>query len=49
MDYLAPAFAEQDEQPRPHRAVSHPPNWRGPGGVAAEPPDHISRPVSRVL
>ena len=24
-------------------------NWRGPGGVAAEPPYAISRPVSRVL
>ena len=25
------------------------PKWRGPGGVPAEPPQHISRPVSRVL
>jgi len=24
-------------------------NWRGPGGVPAEPPYRISQPVSRVL
>ena len=28
---------------------TNPQNWRGPGGVPAEPPYRISQPVSRVL